>query len=101
MTMEQKQLFFSIIIPAHNEELYITDTLRNIFGLNYPANKFEVCVVENGSTDKTFELAKKYETENTQICSSPEKGVSKARNFGINKINFCLEWTVESIFPTL
>ncbi|MDD4954667.1 MAG: glycosyltransferase family 2 protein [Candidatus Omnitrophica bacterium] len=44
----------SIILPAHNEEEWIRDSLLSILNLNYP--KFEVVVVDDGSTDKTFEI---------------------------------------------
>ena len=43
----------SIIVPAHNEEEWIEDCLQSIMNLNYP--EFEVIVVNDGSTDKTFE----------------------------------------------
>ncbi len=92
--MEQKQLFFSIVIPAHNEEKYIKETLQNITNLNYPKDKFEVIVVENGSTDKTLGIAKKFEKENIRIFSSTEKGVSRARNFGVKNINQNSDWAV-------
>jgi len=42
----------SIIIPAHNEELWIADCVKSAIQLNYP--KFEVIVVDDGSTDGTF-----------------------------------------------
>ncbi len=92
--MNQKQLFFSIVIPAHNEENYISETLNNIKSQNYPVNCYETVVVENGSTDKTFDLAKKFESEHIQVYSSTEKGVSKARNFGIQKIKTAGDWVV-------
>ncbi|PMP81418.1 MAG: glycosyl transferase family 2, partial [Caldisericum exile] len=38
-------LYFSIIIPAHNEEDYIYETLSKLENLNYPKDKFEVIVV--------------------------------------------------------
>ena len=44
----------SIILPARNEEEWIRDSLLSILNLNYP--KFEVIVVDDGSTDKTFEI---------------------------------------------
>lgn len=46
----------SIIIPAHNEEEWILDSVRSILNLNYP--EFEVIIVNDGSTDKTMELLK-------------------------------------------
>lgn len=92
--MDLKQLFFSIIIPAHNEENYIKETLTNISRLNYPLNKYEVVVVENGSTDKTFSLAKESESQNIHIYSSLAKGVSLAKNFGISKIRAESDWTI-------
>lgn len=92
--MELKKIFFSIVIPAHNEELYIKETLSNIKGLNYPVDSFEVIVVENGSTDKTFDIAKESASANMNIFSSAEKGVSKARNFGIRHIRSDSDWVV-------
>ncbi|MBU1767260.1 MAG: glycosyltransferase, partial [Candidatus Omnitrophica bacterium] len=42
---------FSVIVPAHNEEAGIADTVRNLEKIEYP--NFEVIVVNDGSTDKT------------------------------------------------
>ncbi|MEI7480153.1 MAG: glycosyltransferase, partial [bacterium] len=47
----------SIIIPAHNEEKYIEETLKNINNLSTDKDQFEVLVIENGSTDRTLEIA--------------------------------------------
>ena len=92
--MEQKQLFFSIIIPAHNEEKYIGETLTNIKNLNYPTERFEAVVVENGSTDKTYEIAKKMAEKNIFVFSATTKGVSLARNFAINKTRPAGDWVI-------
>jgi glycosyltransferase involved in cell wall biosynthesis len=89
------QRFFSIIIPAHNEEKIIEQNLSCLKKLDYPKYKYEVIVVENGSTDLTYEKAKKYEAENFKIYSMEGKrGVSKARNFGVNKIFEKTDWCV-------
>ena len=44
----------SIIVPAHNEEEWIADSLKALLNLNYP--EFEIIVVNDGSTDRTLEI---------------------------------------------
>lgn len=44
----------SIIIPAHNEEVWIRDTILSVLSLNYP--QFELIVIDDGSTDRTFSI---------------------------------------------
>lgn len=44
----------SIIVPAHNEEIWIGDCLKALLNLNYP--KFEIIVVNDNSTDKTMDI---------------------------------------------
>ena len=48
----------SIIIPAHNEEKYIEKTLKSI--KNSDINNYEIIVVCDNCTDKTYDLSKKY-----------------------------------------
>ncbi|WP_420450693.1 glycosyltransferase family 2 protein [Ilumatobacter sp.] len=43
----------SVLVPAHDEEVLIVDSVRSMFALRYP--HFEVVVVDDGSTDGTFE----------------------------------------------
>lgn len=45
--------FFSIIIPARDEALFIADCLQRIQAQNYPADLFEVIVVNDHSSDET------------------------------------------------
>jgi dolichyl-phosphate beta-glucosyltransferase len=53
--------FLSIILPAHNEEQRLPRTLEEMKGFieaqSYPV---EVVLVENGSSDRTLELAQQY-----------------------------------------
>jgi dolichyl-phosphate beta-glucosyltransferase len=50
--------FLSIVIPAHNEERRLPHTLENIFAFLQVQNyTYEVLVVENGSSDRTHEIA--------------------------------------------
>ena len=89
-----ENLFFSIIIPAHNEEKYIVSILEHIKNLDYPKDKLEVVVVENGSKDNTFEIAKKFESQNTRVVSLSQSGVSHAKNHGISMIHASSDWTI-------
>jgi poly-beta-1,6-N-acetyl-D-glucosamine synthase len=50
--------FVSVIIPAYNESRVIEAKLRNIAGWDYPADKLEVIVASDGSSDNTVELAR-------------------------------------------
>ncbi|MCX6757733.1 MAG: glycosyltransferase [Candidatus Nomurabacteria bacterium] len=93
-TKGEKKLFFSIVIPAHNEALYIENTLNKIELLEYTKELYEVIVIENGSKDDTYNIAKKFEIGNIHIFTSPKKGISPAKNLGIEKINTKSDWTV-------
>jgi glycosyltransferase involved in cell wall biosynthesis len=87
------KLFFSFVVPAHNEGSCIASTLQRLKQLDYPADKFEVIVVENGSSDNTFELARAFEGPNLRVLQSG-KGVSRAKNAGIDRLSPRSDWVV-------
>jgi dolichyl-phosphate beta-glucosyltransferase len=58
----------SIIIPAHNEERRLPRTLEQVLAfLKQQSYAAEVLVVENGSTDRTFEIARGYAEKHGQV----------------------------------
>lgn len=75
-----KRPVISIIIPAHNEEKYLGDTLRSLRAQTYPY--FEVIVVANGCTDGTVDVARPH---CDRVIDLPERGLGKARNTGAAK----------------
>ncbi|MFA4953342.1 MAG: glycosyltransferase [Candidatus Pacearchaeota archaeon] len=77
--------FVSIIIPAYNEENSIAKTIEDILKSNYPSERFEILVVDDGSKDKTFEIAKKYESEKIKVFHKENGGKGSALNLGIKK----------------
>ena len=78
---------FSFIIPAYNSEaslrkcvMSIENDVRKINGV------CEILIIENGSTDKTWDKAQKLAEEYSDIkLFKSGKGVSKARNKGIEE----------------
>lgn len=50
----------SVVVPAYNEENTIKETLQSLLDLDYPKNKLEIIVVNDGSTDKTKEIVQQF-----------------------------------------
>lgn len=71
----------------------IGKTLDYLTAIDYSKDRYEIILVENGSTDATFNVAKKYESENCHVYQSA-KGVSKARNYGVGKCSEKMEWGI-------
>ena len=71
----------SIVVPAYNEEQNIEDCLASIFSANYPKNKIEVLVVDDGSADNTIKILKKY--KKVKILRQNHLGKVEALNFGV------------------
>jgi glycosyltransferase involved in cell wall biosynthesis len=75
---------YSFIIPVYNGEKYIDNCLSSI--LNQTYKNFEVIIINDGSTDKSLDILKKYskENRNIRIYDIKNKGVSNARNYGVS-----------------
>ena len=86
-------VLISIIIPAHNAEGTIENTVQSIIKQEKYNESIEIIVVENGSTDHTVEKVKELTSQyhGVRLLSS-DKGVSAARNKGIEVANG--EWLV-------
>ncbi|HVO32332.1 MAG TPA: glycosyltransferase [Elusimicrobiota bacterium] len=57
----------SVLIPAHNEELVIERTIRTILASDYPKDRLEIIVLNDGSMDRTAELLDALAKENPSI----------------------------------
>lgn len=53
----------SIIVPVKNEEMVVDRLLRALTRMDYPAEKWEVVIVEDGSVDVTAEICREYVRE--------------------------------------
>src|SRR5690554_3348158 len=74
--------FISVIVPAHNEEKYISQCLESLTTQDYPKNLYEVIVVDNNSADKTSEIAANFDVKIIQQSTGP---VGAVRNAGAEK----------------
>ncbi|MEZ4485581.1 MAG: glycosyltransferase family A protein, partial [Syntrophotaleaceae bacterium] len=70
---------FSIIIPAKNEEHNIGRCLDTIMALDYDRKRFEVLLIDNGSSDRTVEIAS---AKGARVFILPDVTISRLRNFG-------------------
>ncbi len=72
------------LTTAYNEEDNIVGTIKNILSCNYPKEKLEIIVVDDGSTDKTLERIKKlkHKTKSKilKIISKQNSGKAKSLN---------------------
>ncbi len=75
--MTSKNPLISVIIPTYNTELYLEEALESIQNQDYP--NIEIIVVDDGSTDNTAEILKKYDV---QYYYQKNNGVSSAMNSG-------------------
>lgn len=64
----------SIIIPVRNEEKYIEKLLRNIQSQSYPADKFDVIVIDDYSTDNTVAIINSLNIPNVRIIPLKVEG---------------------------
>jgi len=74
--------FCSVVIPALNEEQSIEKCLLSLNNQTYPRNRYEVIVIDNGSTDSTRTIADKY---TDKILLKPGANVGAVRNEGALK----------------
>lgn len=78
--------FLSIVIPAHNEEQRLPDTLEKTFQfLQSQAYTSEVIVVENGSSDRTLDVARSFQPRfsSLQVIHMTQRGKGRAVHKGM------------------
>ncbi len=71
----------SIIIPVYNAEAFLAETIESTLKQTY--QNIEIIIVDDGSKDSSYEVAKQYESDQTTVVKQVNKGASAARNHGI------------------
>ena len=72
------QPLVSILIPAYNAAGWIADALGSAVGQTWPHK--EIIVLDDGSTDETLQIARRFESSGVTIVSQPNGGAAAARN---------------------
>src|SRR5579871_1782331 len=70
----------TVIIPAYNEEQRIRSKLENVLAQDYPADRLEVIVVSDGSTDGTEAIATEFAARVALVRTAGRQGKSRAQN---------------------
>jgi glycosyltransferase involved in cell wall biosynthesis len=68
----------SILIPAYNAEAWISDTLRSAVAQTW--ERKEIIVVDDGSTDQTLAIARRFESDQLRVVTHKNQGAAATRN---------------------
>jgi glycosyltransferase involved in cell wall biosynthesis len=71
----------SILIPAYNSEEWIADTLRSAVAQTWQCK--EIIVVDDGSRDRTAEVARRFASKEVTVVSKKNGGAAAARNYAL------------------
>ncbi len=83
--IEMRNPLVSLIVPVYNVEPYIKECLESILGQTY--RNLEIILINDGSTDDSFSICKKYaeSDERIRLISKENGGLASARNRGIRE----------------
>lgn len=70
----------SVIMPTLNSEKTIEKALASVRGQKFPQNQIEILVIDGGSSDKTLDIAKKY---NCRVLKNPKVQQEYAKHIGM------------------
>jgi cellulose synthase/poly-beta-1,6-N-acetylglucosamine synthase-like glycosyltransferase len=84
-TLPRRYPTVAILVPSFNEEATIASTLESLLALEYPKDKLSIMVIDDGSRDRTGEIAKSYAAAHPQVTYHYKENGGKytALNFGI------------------
>ncbi len=71
----------SVVIPCYNQAHFLSEAIESVLSQSYP--RFEIVVVDDGSTDNTSEVASSYPPEKVRLVRQENRGLSAARNAGL------------------
>lgn len=78
----------TLIISVYNEQAIIEEKIQNTLALVYPSHLLSILVVSDGSTDRTDEIVKRYESQNVRLVRiDGRRGKTHCLNHAVAQIN--------------
>jgi biofilm PGA synthesis N-glycosyltransferase PgaC len=75
----------SVILPVYNGEAFIQSKLATLFALDYPADRVQIVMISDGSTDATDELIGVHGGGRVELIRVPRRGKAMALNVGLER----------------
>jgi cellulose synthase/poly-beta-1,6-N-acetylglucosamine synthase-like glycosyltransferase len=89
ISMDDKPTSFptvTITVPCFNEESTVDGTIQSLLAMDYPREKLNIVIVDDGSTDKTWEYIQKYaDNPQIEVFKKENGGKYTALNYGISQ----------------
>ncbi len=73
----------SILIPLYNSESFITETIQSALNQTWP--NIEIIIVDDGSTDNSYSIAKSFASDKIKVYQQSNSGACAARNLAFEK----------------
>lgn len=74
----------TVVIPVYNGERFLLDKLNSLLALDYPAERLDIVVISDGSTDRTSEIARSFSSSRVRLLELPRGGKCAGLNAGIS-----------------
>lgn len=74
---------FSVVVPFRNARRFLNGCIRSLLSQRYPADDYEILLVDNASTDDSVELARRWHPA-VRVLHQPQVGSYAARNLGLD-----------------
>lgn len=76
----------TILVPCWNEENTISKTIFSLLNLDYPKDKLKIIIIDDGSTDNTWNVVQKFKSKKqVEMYKKENGGKYTALNFGLSK----------------